>query len=276
MRVDLLAVWTVCMLEWFASARAWSTITMRMSRPKFSRPSSRRSSTTDRSGSSSRRAKPPSNNFYLPGYARADLNLLHAVFHAHATPTDDVVHENSLAYDAFVKSKYLRFWPGRKNEVEAIWMELAGGLDATDRPISFDQLPALLARLDEVAVQTEREMEEERIQWAVDEMCHFHLDTYFDRKVCAPYMIVDSPPRPHRRTTAQARGKTLSFSDFLSFESVQAELWFHDGKGVTEAAIAALWERVAGCVSRGIDKATFFELYGAVCSSPHSQQHSQQ
>ena len=73
---------------------------------------------------------------------------------------------------------------------------------------------------------------------------------------------------PH---TTQARGKTLSYTDFLSFESVQAELWFADGKGLTEAAIATLWERVAGCVSRGIDKATFYELYGAVVSNSLTQ-----
>jgi hypothetical protein len=127
--------------------------------------------------------KAPSNNFYLPGYERNDFALLLAVFNVNASPALNGDGSTELSYDALVKSKYLRFWPGRKSEIEAIWMELTGGVDAEARPLTLAQLPALLSRLDEVAQQTEQEMEEERIQWAIDEIHHSHLDTYFDRKV---------------------------------------------------------------------------------------------
>ena len=53
-------------------------------------------------------------------------------------------------------------------------------------------------------------MEEERVTWEIEELNYNFLDNYFEKK---------------------AKGRKLSFTDFIAFENVQAEIWYHDGKG---------------------------------------------
>ena len=53
-------------------------------------------------------------------------------------------------------------------------------------------------------------MEEERVTWEIEELNYNFLDNYFEKT---------------------AKGRKLSFTDFMAFENVQAEIWYHDGKG---------------------------------------------
>ena len=123
-------------------------------------------------------------------------------------------------------------------------------------------------------------MEEERVTWEIEELNYNFLDNYFEKK---------------------AKGCKLSFTDFLAFENVQAEIWYHDGKGrymgscfccvpelttfssptmmfcsnhdgylgLTANLVAQIWETMAGCVSRSVDKATFLSIYNKVCSNDY-------
>ena len=98
--------------------------------------------------------------------------LLQSVFEAHSL-------RDKLSFDSFVKSKYLRYWPGRKSEIESIWCDISEDVnnnnnnnskektEMTASSIHVDQLPELLTRLDEISFQMEKEMEEERVEWEV-------------------------------------------------------------------------------------------------------------
>lgn len=48
--------------------------------------------------------------YSMPGYSKGDLDNLKVVFNLYA-----VVEEKapSMSFDSFMKSKYLRFWPGK-------------------------------------------------------------------------------------------------------------------------------------------------------------------
>ena len=76
------------------------------------------------------------------------MELMKAVFEVNSL-------RSRISYDAFLKSRYLRFWPGRKAEAETIWMEITGS-SSTDTPITSEHLSQLLTRLDDVSIQTER------------------------------------------------------------------------------------------------------------------------
>ena len=126
-----------------------------------------------RSASASKASK-KSKPYSVPGYQRGNLDILTAVFQAHS------VHDR-MSFDALLKSKYLRYWSGRTVEAEGIWCDVTGAA-ATDVPVTSDQLGALLLRLDEVSYQIEKEMEEERIAWEIEEMSHDFLENYFEVK----------------------------------------------------------------------------------------------
>lgn len=51
--------------------------------------------------------KPTKNkkSYNVPGYVKGKLDLIRAVFRSHSA-------EGQMTYDAFLDSKYLRFWPG--------------------------------------------------------------------------------------------------------------------------------------------------------------------
>jgi hypothetical protein len=57
---------------------------------------------------------------------------------------------------------------------------------------------------------------------------------------------------------------TFSFSDFITWEQVQEEIWYNE-KGLSEKGIAEIWEKIAGCVSREVSKETFVLIYQSVC-----------
>ena len=92
--------------------------------------------------------KKPKKSYDIPGYLRGDIELLKATFEVNSL-------RSRMSFDAFMKSRYLRFWPGRKAEAETIWMEITGS-STTDNPITWEHLPQLLTRLDDVSIQTER------------------------------------------------------------------------------------------------------------------------
>ena len=66
------------------------------------------------------------------------------------------------------------------------------------------------SHLNLLLVTSRLEMEEERVSWEIEELNYDFLDNYFEKK---------------------AQGRKLSFTDFMAFENVQAEIWYHDGKG---------------------------------------------
>lgn len=131
-------------------------------------------------------------------------------------------------------------------EAETIWCEITEST-VPDLPISDEQLERLLLRLDELSSQIEKEMEEERISWEIEEMHHDFLENFFEVK---------------------SKGRKLSFADFIKFENVQAEMWYNE-KGLTEKSVAEIWETIAGCVSSSVDKATFMRIYNVVCRSSY-------
>jgi hypothetical protein len=61
-----------------------------------------------------------------------------------------------------------------------------------------------------------------------------------------------------------ARGRELSFTDFIVWDNIQAEIWYNN-KGLSETIIADIWESIAGCVTRGVDRETFITIYKTVC-----------
>jgi hypothetical protein len=83
-----------------------------------------------------------------------------------------------------------------------------------------------------------------RLAWELEEIKHNFLDKYFE---------------------SASREKELSFFDFIAWESIQAQLWYNR-KGLSERRIAEIWEKVAGCVTRGVDKDTFVKIYKTVCT----------
>jgi hypothetical protein len=136
----------------------------------------------------------------MPGYHRGDLDLLTAVFEMNSS-------SNKMTLDGFFDSRYLRYWPGSKPAVEEIWREVTGGAASAPSFLHAEQLPDLLARLDDVALRCELEMEQERVTWEIEELNYNFLENFFEKK---------------------ARGRKLSFSDFLSFENIQAEMWYNE------------------------------------------------
>ena len=197
--------------------------------------SSSSSSSSNSKASSKKKSKP----YSVPGYQRGSLDIIQAVFQAHSI-------RDRMSFDAFMKSKYLRYWSGRKTDAEEIWCGITQS-PVTDLTITSDQLGPLLLRLDEVSYQIEKEMQEERIAWEIEEMSHEFLENYFEVK---------------------SKGRKLSFSDFIAFENVQAEIWYNE-KGLTENAVADIWETIAGCVSCSVDKATFLRIYSVVCGASY-------
>lgn len=83
-----------------------------------------------------------------------------------------------------------------------------------------------------------------RLAWELEEIKHNFLDKYFE---------------------SASREKELSFFDFIAWESIQAQIWYNR-KGISERRIAEIWEKVAGCVTRGVDKDTFVKIYKTVCT----------
>ena len=83
-----------------------------------------------------------------------------------------------------------------------------------------------------------------RLAWELEEIKHNFLDNYFE---------------------SRAKERELFFIDFISWESIQAEIWYNK-RGVTDRIIADIWENIAGCVTRGVDKDTFVRIYKTVCS----------
>jgi hypothetical protein len=92
-------------------------------------------------------------------------------------------------------------------------------------------------------VQNELEMEKERLEWELDDLNHELLESFFERN--------------------SVKNK-LSFSDFITWDQVQEEIWYNE-KGLSEKGIAEIWEKIAGCVSREVNKETFVEIYQSVC-----------
>ena len=86
-----------------------------------------------------------------------------------------------------------------------------------------------------------------RLAWELEEIKHNFLDKYFE---------------------SAARERELHFTDFISWESIQAELWYNK-RGLSENIIADIWEGIAGCVSRGVDKDTFMRIYKVVCGATY-------
>ena len=82
-----------------------------------------------------------------------------------------------------------------------------------------------------------------RLAWELEEIKHDYLDAYFE-------------------TTAKER--KLSFLDFINWDGIKAEIWYKK-KGLTELIVADIWEGIAGCVTRGVDKDTFVKIYKTVC-----------
>ena len=92
--------------------------------------------------------------------------------------------------------------------------------------------------------QNEMEMELERQAWDLDDLNHELLESFFEQN---------------------AVKNKLSFSDFMSWETIRDEIWYNE-KGLSEKGVAEIWENIAGCVSREVDKATFVQIYQSVCS----------
>ena len=130
-------------------------------------------------GTTKRMKQMKKKSYDIPGYIRGDIVLLQSVFEAHSL-------REKLSFESFVKSRYLRFWPGRKAEAETIWMEITKSSSTTSNQYSpnndnndeektemasssihMEQLPELLKRLDEISYQMEKEMEDERVEWEV-------------------------------------------------------------------------------------------------------------
>ena len=83
----------------------------------------------------------------------------------------------------------------------------------------------------------------QRLAWELEEIKHNFLENYFE---------------------TASRGRKLHFTDFISWESVQAEIWYNK-RGLTEVVIAEIWESDAGCISRGVDKETFVRIFKTIC-----------
>ena len=181
--------------------------------------------------------------YNVPGYMKGDLTLIRTVFDVKSV-------SGILSFEDFLDSKYLRFWPGRNIDVRRIWCEISEKCSVSC-PITDNELPSLLHRLDEVAYQTEEAMKMERINWEIEDMKYDHLDNFFEKNA-----------------KLVGRSKKLSFNQFISFESVQAEMWYNE-KGLTVNVIAEIWEKLAGCVSRHVEKETFIDIYNKVCKSTY-------
>ena len=48
--------------------------------------------------------------YSMPGYSKGDLDNLKVVFNLYATAEGKAP---SMSFESFLKSKYLRFWPGK-------------------------------------------------------------------------------------------------------------------------------------------------------------------
>lgn len=142
-------------------------------------------------------------SYNIPGYHRGDMDSLTTVFDMNSAL-------GRMTFEGFLESRYLRFWPGNQLDAEDIWRDITGeGYQSPQcsRPLCIEQLPELLARLDDVSIRNEMEMEQERVSWEIEELNYDYLERFFENK---------------------ARGRKLSFPDFISFDYVQAEMWYNE------------------------------------------------
>jgi hypothetical protein len=70
--------------------------------------------------------------YNVPGYERGDFEGLKAVFKVNSM-------RGRMSYDAFQKSRYLRYWPGKKQEAARIWCDITEAA-STDVPLTIDQV----------------------------------------------------------------------------------------------------------------------------------------
>lgn len=96
----------------------------------------------------------------------------------------------------------------------------------------------LLSKLDDVAIQTELEMERERLMWITnvfinfvvflpldDFISHLSLSLFFYRLTWELEDIKYNFLENYFETAAN--GRKLSYSTFIKWESVQAQLWYN-------------------------------------------------
>ena len=81
------------------------------------------------------------------------------------------------------------------------------------------------------------------MEWELADLNHDLLETFFERN--------------------SVKNK-LSYSDFINWETIRDEIWYNE-KGINERGIAEIWERIAGCISKEVDKNTFVRIYNTVC-----------
>jgi hypothetical protein len=59
----------------------------------------------------------------------------------------------------------------------------------------------------------------------------------------------------------------LPFRRFVSWDYVQAELWYGENNGLTKERLIELWSQYTGSVDNAINFDDFEKLYDQVCNS---------
>lgn len=168
------------------------------------------------------------------GYQKGDMNAVQKVF-------DSNSFSGTMTLSAFRESRYLRFWPGSLTDLNNIWIEIAGG---TDKGCTFEEFLRIHSAMDILSQSIEDDMAKERVAWQVEDVKFNTMALYFDR---------------------ESVSSKISFEKFLNCEFVQAELWFHDSRALSEEKLAEMWADVAGSTSNSIDFKNFYSLYNRVC-----------
>ena len=138
-------------------------------------------------------------NLYLNGgYTYGDNKSLMEIF--------DICSNDKtkkLDWEYLDASRYLRFWPGKKDVAEDIWGEVCG-----DDGCSLETLLQFHTALDNEAALIYQGMEEERVQWDEENLISDLLEKYF--------------------TKACNKAGRLEFAQFMTWDVIKSEIWYGD------------------------------------------------
>ena len=146
--------------------------------------------------SSNRRTK---KNLYLNGgYTYGDNKSLRQIWEICSNDKT-----KKLNWEYLETSRYLRFWPGKKDDAESIWMNVCG-----EDGCSLESLLNFHKALDTEAALIYENMDEERVQWDEENLVSDLLEKYFS-KACNKI------------------GR-LEFKQFMAWDVVASEIWYGD------------------------------------------------
>ena len=196
------------------------------------------------------------NPYLSGGYTFGDNRSLREIYEICANDKT-----KKLDWEYLDTSRYLRFWPGKKDEAESMWTKVCG-----EDGCSLETLMQFHAVLDSQAALIYRDMENERVQWEDENLVSDLLEKYF-AKACN-------------------KNCRLEFSQFMAWDVIVSEMWYanlddrtsidydfkvdneEDNNGINannELQIAYIWKKYAD-EHNTVSYDDFRTIYECICT----------